>query len=104
MGSGRCPGRPPLIAITSLRLTNRKLDAQYGLARPGVDADLADMTLHDDAARNVKTRAGALANVLCRIEGFERARGHLPGDAWTGVADFDHNLAVLSPRRDPQRA
>jgi hypothetical protein len=27
-------------------------------------ADLADMTLHDDAARNVKTRAGALANLF----------------------------------------
>jgi hypothetical protein len=58
------PWAAAAVAITSLRLTNRKLDAQHGLARPGVDADHADMTLHDDAARNVKTRAGALANLF----------------------------------------
>ena len=64
-------------------------DAEDGVARPGVDGELATVSLDDDAPRDVEAEAGALADILGREEGLERAGCDLRRHARAAVPDLD---------------
>ena len=62
------------------------------------------MALHDDALCDIEAEAGALARLLGRVEGLERAGRHLRWHAGAGVADLDDDVALIGPRRHPERS
>src|SRR5271157_4888098 len=60
-------------------------DSEHRFAWPGVDGDRATVALHDDAPCDVEAQACALADVLGRVKGLERAGRHLRRHARAGV-------------------
>src|SRR5918912_1357912 len=78
--------------------------AQHRFAGSRIDGDLTVVTLDDDAARDVQTEPGPLADVLGRVERIERTGLHVRRHPGTGVRHLDDHAVTLGARRHPKRA
>src|SRR3954466_5539398 len=80
------------------------MHAQDRVLRSGLDGDLAVVALDHDAPGDVKAEAGALADILGRVEGLEGAGLHTGRHARAAVADVDDDVLGLDAGRDVQRS
>src|ERR1700761_4157618 len=94
----RCKG------ASSFMRTDRDLDPEYRVARPGIDFDGPTVTFGDDAAGDVQTEGGIFRRVLGREKSLERTGRHVRRHPAAGVGDLDDYAVVLGASRQPKRS
>ena len=84
--------------------SQREGDDERGRARLRLHLDVSAVALHHDPSRDVEAETGALADLLGREEGLERALGDLGRHARPGVGDLHDDAGVVGARAHGQHA